>query len=76
MTKPCSHVTALLLSFTLSGVSLFAANDWLAPALSDHMVLQREQPVAVWGWVNARDPVTAINGGLFTSSKYTAADQQ
>lgn len=44
-------LTALLLAFrTLGNAPLFAADFRLGSPLSDHMVLQREKPVAIWGW--------------------------
>ncbi len=43
----------------LAGCSaLFAADFHLGSPISDHMVLQREKPVAVWGWADAGESVT------------------
>ena len=39
-------------------ISAFAAELRLGSPFSDHMVLQREKPVAVWGWAEAGELVT------------------
>lgn len=50
----------LLLILAASGCSTLLAGDLrLAAVFSDHMVLQREKPVAVWGWANAGVEITA-----------------
>ena len=51
-------LTTLIAFFTFGSGSLSAADFRLASALSDHMVLQREKPVAVWGWADAGESVT------------------
>ena len=43
----------ILLAVLAGCSSLFAAGFRLAAPISDHMVLQREKPVAVWGWADA-----------------------
>ena len=48
----------LLLAVLAGCSSLFAAGFRLAAPISDHMVLQREKPVAVWGWADAGESVT------------------
>lgn len=53
----------LLLAVFLGGSSLFAAGFRLAAPISDHMVLQREKPVAVWGWADAGETVTVAFAG-------------
>jgi len=58
-----SYLTALLAFITLGCSSLSAADFRLASALSDHMVLQREKPVAVWGWAEAGESVTVSFAG-------------
>lgn len=46
------------------GSSYLCAGDFrLASPLSDHMVLQREKPVAVWGWADAGEKVTVAFAG-------------
>ncbi|MDH4410878.1 MAG: sialate O-acetylesterase [Verrucomicrobiales bacterium] len=57
------YITLAFLSLLLSvltggGSSLFAGDLRLASALSDHMVLQRDKPVAVWGWADPGESVT------------------
>ena len=62
---------ALLLAVFIGGSSLFAASFRLAAPISDHMVLQREKPVAVWGWADAGESVTVAFAG---QSKSATAD--
>ncbi|MFM7241337.1 MAG: sialate O-acetylesterase [Opitutia bacterium] len=52
-----------LLAGLALGTSLLAADLRLAAPLSDHMVLQREKPVAIWGWADAGEAVTVSFGG-------------
>jgi len=54
---------AILLAVFIGGTSLFAAGFRLAAPISDHMVLQREKPVAVWGWADAGESVTVAFAG-------------
>ena len=61
----------LLLTVFIGGTSLFAASFRLAAPISDHMVLQREKPVAVWGWADAGESVTVAFAG---QSKSATAD--
>lgn len=62
---------------TLAGLWLFsltalqAAELKLAVVFSDHMVLQRDKPVPVWGWADAGEQVTVSFGG---QDKKAAAD--
>jgi len=62
---------SLLLAALVGCSSLFAAGFRLAAPISDHMVLQREKPVAVWGWADAGESVTVAFGG---QSKSAPAD--
>ncbi len=48
--------------------SLFAAGFRLAAPIADHMVLQRERPVAVWGWADAGESVTVTFAGQSKSA--------
>ena len=61
----------LLLTVLVGCSSLFAASFRLAAPISDHMVLQREKPVAVWGWADAGESVTVTFAG---QSKTATAD--
>ena len=61
----------LLLAVFIGGTSLFAASFRLAAPIADHMVLQREKPVAVWGWADAGETVTVAFAG---QSKPATAD--
>ena len=53
----------ILLAVFIGGTSLFAAGFRLAAPISDHMVLQREKPVAVWGWADAGESVSVAFAG-------------
>ena len=47
----------LLLALLLAPLTSLQADDLkLATILSDHMVMQREKPVTVWGWADAGEP--------------------
>ncbi|PAZ04690.1 MAG: hypothetical protein CAK86_04970 [Opitutia bacterium AMD-G1] len=61
----------ILLAVLVGCSSLFAASFRLAAPISDHMVLQREKPVAVWGWADAGESVTVAFAG---QSKTATAD--
>jgi sialate O-acetylesterase len=64
------HSLTLIAALLLAPLAaLHAAELKLATAFSDHMVLQREKPVAVWGWADAGVEVTAEFGGQKKSSK-------
>lgn len=55
----------------LSSIAVQAADLTLAAVFSDHMVLQREKAVPVWGWADPGEKVSVEFGG---QSKTTAAD--
>ena len=61
-------VTLLLTSFA----SPSAAELKVSAVFSDHMVLQRDMPVPVWGWANAGDKVTVT----FAGQKKTATTNE
>ena len=63
-----THLITLLALFTFGSAFLSAADFRLASALSDHMVLQREKPVAVWGWADAGETVTVSFAGQSKSA--------
>ena len=68
------RILALLIAFLLAPfVALHAAELKLAPVLADHMVLQRDKPVAVWGWADAGETVTVSFSGQ-SKSAIAAAD--
>jgi sialate O-acetylesterase len=55
---------------TLLLASGFAFADVELPAvISDHMVVQSGEPVTVWGWADAREPVTVRLGGQEVATK-------
>jgi sialate O-acetylesterase len=67
------RLPTLLLACLALASSLLAADLRLAAPLSDHMVLQREKPVAVWGWADAGEAVTVAFAG---QSKTVTADAE
>jgi sialate O-acetylesterase len=67
------RLPTLLLACLALGSSLLATDLRLASPLSDHMVLQREKPVAVWGWADAGEAVTVAFAG---QSKTVTADAE
>jgi sialate O-acetylesterase len=60
----------VLLSMAAAGASL--ADVKLPAVFSDNMVLQRGQPVPIWGWADAGEKVTVSFGG---QSKEATADE-
>jgi sialate O-acetylesterase len=64
-------LAALLLPW--ASETLSAAELRLGSPFCDHMVLQRDKPVAVWGWADAGESVTVAFDG---QSKTTTADTE
>ncbi len=64
---------ALLTLLLAPLAALRAAELKLATPFSDHMVLQREKPVAVWGWADAGESVTVAFDG---QTKTATADAE
>jgi sialate O-acetylesterase len=59
----------LLTLLCLAACQTLSAADLRLPALfSDHMVLQREKPLAIWGWADAGEEISVE----FASQKKTA----
>ncbi len=66
------HTIALITSLLLTPLAtLHAADLKLAALFSDHMVIQRDKPVPVWGWADAGENVTVEFAG---QKKSAAAD--
>ena len=67
------RLPSLILFALLSGsIATVRAADFKLPALfADHMVLQRDKPVAIWGWADAGEAVTVSFAG---QSKSATAD--
>jgi sialate O-acetylesterase len=58
------HTSRALLCLLLAPLAtLHAADLRLGSPFSDHMVLQREKPVAFWGWADAGESVTVAFDG-------------
>jgi sialate O-acetylesterase len=56
--------TAILTTLLLAPVATLQAADLkLAALFSDHMVLQRDKPVPVWGWADAGESITVEFAG-------------
>ena len=68
--KQMKHtLTLVFLLLNLGFTTLSAADLRLGPPFSDHMVLQREKPVAVWGWADPSESVTvAFDGQIKTAT--------
>jgi sialate O-acetylesterase len=62
----------LLALLCLAFASLAAADLRLPLVFSDHMVLQREKPVAVWGWADADEEVSVEFAGQKKSAQADA----
>jgi sialate O-acetylesterase len=54
---------AALLAALAAATPLLAAEPKLASIFQDHMVLQREKPVAIWGWADAGTKVDVAFAG-------------
>ena len=67
-----SRLPAALLALLLAATSL-PAEVKLASPFTDHMVLQRELPVPVWGWAGAGEKITVEFAGQ-KKSAITGAD--
>jgi sialate O-acetylesterase len=66
-------LTLLCALFLTSLLPLTAAELKLASVLADHMVLQRDKPIAVWGWADVGETVTVSFAGQ-SKSAIAAAD--
>lgn len=64
-------LTLLSALFLASLLPLTAAELKLASVLADHMVLQRDKPVAVWGWADAGDEISVQFAGQKKSATAT-----
>ena len=66
------HPLALLTALVLAPLTVLHAADLkLASVFTDHMVLQRDKPVPVWGWAKAGGNVSVEFAG---QTKMTTAD--
>jgi len=61
-------LTLLCALFLASLLPLTAAELKLASVLADHMVLQRDKPIAVWGWADVGETVTVSFAGQSKSA--------
>jgi len=69
------HFTRRVILFSLlaGSVRYASAEVRLASIFSDHMVLQREKPVQIWGWADAGNKIQVEFAGQ-TAKASTAAD--
>ena len=63
----------VLLAVLVGTAPLLAADFRLAAPVSDHMVLQRDKPVAVWGFGDAEEEIDVAFGG---QNKQAVADAE
>lgn len=71
-TAPKSALLGIVLASCLAGVAP-AAELRLAKLFADHMVLQREMPVPVWGWAEPGENIE-VSLGHHGASAVTGAD--
>ena len=63
------HTLTLFIALLFAPLGITQAAELkLATLFSDHMVLQREKPVAVWGWADAGESVTVFFAGQSKSA--------
>ncbi len=68
MHRRCSAALASVVLLSLFAMSA-SADVTLPCVFSDHMVLQRDKPVAVWGWADEGENVTVAVAGKTASAK-------
>jgi sialate O-acetylesterase len=72
---PTSRIPLLALAFLTLGALASAADLRLPAVFSDHMVLQRDKAVAIWGWADAAEEVTIEFAGQKKAAKADASGQ-
>ena len=55
--------------FVFAVVALASADVRLPKVLGDHMVLQRDKPIAIWGWAESGEAVTVTFGSASASAE-------
>ncbi|MFN5057313.1 MAG: sialate O-acetylesterase [Verrucomicrobiota bacterium] len=70
---PTSRIPLLALAVLTLGTLASAADLRLPAAFSDHMVLQRDKAVAVWGWADADEEVSVEFAGQKKAAKADAS---
>jgi len=66
-------IIALLLLLSFGVMSAANADVTLPNVLSDHMVLQRDKPINIWGWADADEAVTVSFGSAKATAKADSA---
>ncbi|MDD8025934.1 MAG: sialate O-acetylesterase [Acidobacteriota bacterium] len=59
----------LLIALLLPGAAALSAAIRLPSVIGDHMVVQRDKPVAVWGWAEPGESISVKLGSAATSVK-------
>ncbi len=68
-------VTLILVGAAHLGFATALAAQVRLPALiGDHMVIQQDKPVAVWGWAGKNEPVTVVFNGQEKKAVAASAD--
>ena len=70
---PTSRIPLLALAVLTLGALASAADLRLPAVFSDHMVLQRDKAVAIWGWADADEEVSVKFAGQKKSAKADAS---
>lgn len=65
---------ALAILFAVALPAALAAEVKLPAVIGDHMVVQQDKPVAIWGWAGRNEPVTVLLGGQEKRAVAAAAD--
>ena len=68
-----SRIPLLALAFLTLGALASAAELRLPAVFSDHMVLQRDKAVVVWGWADAEEEITVEFAGQKKATKADAS---
>lgn len=68
LARPSRFIPVFLAALTVACSTLLAADFRLGSPISDHMVLQREKPIAIWGWADTGEVVTVTFGGQSKSA--------
>ena len=76
MTLSTKRLSALALAgvLTFGLTAALAAQVRLPAVIADHMVIQQEKPVAVWGWAGKNEAVTVLFNGQERKTVASAVD--
>ena len=71
-------ISKLLLAMGLTAAvatPMLRADVTLPKVFTDHMVLQREQPIPVWGWAEPAEKISVSLAGTLAETAEATADQ-